>query len=151
MIKKLIGGLVGGAAVLLLAAQLVPYGRDHSNPRVVAEPTWDSARTRELARRACFDCHSNETRWPWYSHVAPVSWLIQRDVTEGWRVVNFSEWTRPSEEAAESSETVREGSMPPRTYLLTHAGVLSDRERDDLSRGLALTLWTGPDDGEDRD
>ena len=49
--------------------------------------------------RACLDCHSNQTRWPWYSNVAPVSWLVQADVDEGRRVLNFSEWTRGYEEA----------------------------------------------------
>src|SRR5690349_11025724 len=62
---------------LFLLIQAVPYGRAHTNPPVVSEPHWDSPRTRELAKRACFDCHSNETRWPWYSHVAPMSWVLQ--------------------------------------------------------------------------
>ena len=53
-------GLLG----LGLIAQLVPYGRDHTNPPILAEPTWNSSTTRALAERACFDCHSNETRWP---------------------------------------------------------------------------------------
>ena len=59
-----------------VAIQFVPYGRDHVNPPVGAEPTWDSPGTRTLAKQACFDCHSNETEWPAYSRVAPVSWLI---------------------------------------------------------------------------
>jgi hypothetical protein len=49
-----------GPLVLLGAAQLVPYGRDHTNPSIVAEPAWDSPETRALAKTACFDCHSNE-------------------------------------------------------------------------------------------
>ena len=57
---------------LALLIQLVPYGRAHTNPPVVAEPNWDSPQTRELAVRACFDCHSNETTWPWYSNIAPI-------------------------------------------------------------------------------
>ena len=60
------------AAVVVM--QLVPYGRDHSNPPVTAEPNWDSPETRALFKRACFDCHSNETVWPWYAYVAPFSW-----------------------------------------------------------------------------
>ncbi|HVJ20025.1 MAG TPA: heme-binding domain-containing protein [Polyangiaceae bacterium] len=128
-------------ATLGLLIQLVPYGRDHSNPPVVQEPRWDRPLTRELAARACFDCHSNKTRWPWYSHVAPVSWLVQHDVDEGRRVVNFSEWGRPYEEAGESAETVVEGTMPPVTYLLTHpAGRLSTEEKAELVRGLNATL-----------
>ena len=61
---------------LLVIGQLVPYGRDHGNPRVTQEVRWDSARTRELAAGACFDCHSNLTEWKWYTNVAPVSWLV---------------------------------------------------------------------------
>ena len=50
-----------------LLIQVIPYGRDHSNAPVTAEPAWNSPRTRELAVAACFDCHSNETEWPWYT------------------------------------------------------------------------------------
>ena len=64
---------------VLLIIQFVPYGRDHTNPPVIAEPAWDSPQTRALFFRACADCHSNETKWPWYSTIAPASWLITRD------------------------------------------------------------------------
>ncbi len=77
---------------LFLLIQAVPYGRNHANSPNRTEPTWDSPTTRQLAVRACYDCHSNETIWPWYSNVAPVSWLVQRDVEEGRDEVNFSEW-----------------------------------------------------------
>src|SRR6188508_1139601 len=80
---------------LLVVFQLVPYGREHSNPRAVSEPSWDQASTRALAVRACFDCHSNETRWPWYADVAPLSWAVQFDVDSAREVVNYSEWDRP--------------------------------------------------------
>lgn len=123
--------------VALLAVQAVPYGRDHVNPPVRVEPRWDSPRTRELAVRACFDCHSNETRWPWYSHVAPLSWLVQRDIREGRREVNFSEWDRRQKEAAESPEKVGEGTMPPWYYPWAR---LSTGERDELIRGLRATV-----------
>jgi hypothetical protein len=72
-------GLLGA----FLLVQLVPYGRDHSNPPATGEPTWDAPETRALAKQACFDCHSNETEWPAYASIAPVSWLVQRDVNEG--------------------------------------------------------------------
>lgn len=134
-----------------LAIQLAPYGRNHTNPPVTGEPAWDSPQTRELARRACFDCHSNEVHWPWYSHAAPVSWLVQRDVDEGRAAVNFSEWHRPQEEASESAETVREGEMPLRPYLLLHpAARLTTDERDRLARGLAATLGEEHDDEDER-
>lgn len=70
-------------AAAILAIQLVPYGRNHANPSLGQEPAWDSAQTRELTARACFNCHSNETVWPWYSNIAPASWPIQRDVDKG--------------------------------------------------------------------
>ncbi|HJV08531.1 MAG TPA: heme-binding domain-containing protein, partial [Acidimicrobiales bacterium] len=83
-----IGAIVVGA--LLLALQLVPYGRDHTNPPVTAGTSWPTAEGRRLAGAACYDCHSNETKWPIYSFVAPMSWLVQRDVDEGRRKLNFS-------------------------------------------------------------
>jgi hypothetical protein len=126
---------------LVVIAQVVPYGRHHTNPRVTAEPAWNSPSTRALAERACFDCHSNQTHWPWYSKVAPVSWLVQADVDEGRKTLNFSEWTREYEEAQESGETVREREMPPRTYVLMHPEAkLTDAERQQLASGLDATL-----------
>jgi len=135
--------LIAAAAPIAMLAviQLVPYGRDHSNPRVIAEPTWDQPTTRALAVRACFDCHSNQTRWPWYSHVAPMSWLVQNHVDEGRNVLNFSDWPRASQEAGDAAETVLEREMPPRSYLLMHPeAVLSAQERQALADGLTATL-----------
>jgi hypothetical protein len=124
-----------GAA--LAAAQLVPYGRDHTNPPVTGEPAWASADVRALADRACFDCHSNESRWPWYSNVAPASWLIQRDVDHGRKKLNFSEWNRPQKEADEAAEAIVKGAMPMPIYLPLHPEArLSPDEKDRLVRGL---------------
>jgi mono/diheme cytochrome c family protein len=129
-----------GALGLLILIQLVPYGRDHENPGVVAEPSWDSQQTRDLTVRACFDCHSNETTWPWYSNIAPLSWLIQRDVDEGREHLNFSEWNR-RQRSGESAETVREGEMPPPYYTVTHPNArLSDAEMQALAQGLTASL-----------
>lgn len=75
--------------------QVVPFGHEHTNPAVIQEPAWDSPRTRALVKRACFNCHSNETVWPWYSRIAPISWLAQRDVNKGRGSLNFSEWNDP--------------------------------------------------------
>lgn len=126
---------------LVVVAQVVPYGRNHSNPPIVAEPSWNATATRVLAERACFDCHSNQTHWPWYSHVAPMSWLVQYDVDEGRRVLNFSEWNRGNSEAGEAAETIREGEMPPRSYVLLHPQArLTDAEREQLARGLDASL-----------
>ena len=136
-ITRILIVLVAVCAVI----QLVPYGRDHTNPPSVLEPGWDSPATRVLAQRACFDCHSNETVWPAYASVAPVSWLVQRDVDDGRAMLNFSEWQRPQEEAGEAPKAVEEGEMPPAQYLLMHGdATLSAAERDRLIQGLTRTL-----------
>ena len=135
--SRIVVGLVGA----FLAIQLVPYGRDHTNPPVTGEPAWDAPETRVLARQACFDCHSNETEWPAYASVAPASWLVQRDVKDGRAVLNFSEWPRPQEEAKEASEEVLEGEMPPAAYALVHPHArLNAADRKRLAQGLARTL-----------
>ena len=128
--------------IVLLAMQLVPYGRgDRTNPTVVTEPEWDSPITRELTKRACFDCHSNETVWPTYTRIAPASWLIWHDVEEGRELLNLSEWNRPYEEAADAPEEIREGAMPPLPYQLMHRMArLSDAEQAALVTGLEKTL-----------
>jgi hypothetical protein len=136
-----------GASLIaaFLAVQLVPYGRAQVNPPVRSEPSWDSPDTRALAKRACFDCHSNETEWPVYARVAPVSWLVRHDVDEGRAVLNFSEWHRPQEEAKDASEEVLEREMPPAAYQLMHAHArLSATERERLASGLARTIGIPP-------
>jgi mono/diheme cytochrome c family protein len=135
--------VVGGLA-FFLAIQLVPYGRDHTNPPTTLEPAWNSPQTRALARDACFDCHSNETAWPWYTNVAPFSWLAQHDVEEGRAVLNFSEWDRP-QEADGLAEAVLEGGMPPWYYAFIHSNArLSDAQKKALADGLAATIRADP-------
>ena len=133
-------GLVVLALVGFGLLQLVPYGRNHTNPAVSAEPQWDSPQTRALAVRACFDCHSNETVWPWYSNIAPVSWLVQRDVDEGRSKLNFSEWDRPQRGKREVAEAVSEGEMPLWFYVALHpTAKLSEAETQQLVDGLAAS------------
>jgi hypothetical protein len=144
--SRLVRVLLGLAALLVLL-QLVPYGRDHTNPAKRAEPAWDSPETRALAVRACFDCHSNETRWPWYSHVAPMSWLLQHHVDDGREHLNFQEFDRPQEDAHEAAEEVEEGEMPMWSYLLLHGDAnLADAEKQALIRGLEATFGGGGHD-----
>lgn len=120
---------------IFVLAQLVPYGRDHDNPPVTAAAPWPDAESAALVRTACYDCHSNETRWPPESHVAPFSWLIQRDVDEARAAMNFSEWERDDNEADDAAEEVADGTMPPRRYLLAHPDArLSNDERRLLVR-----------------
>jgi mono/diheme cytochrome c family protein len=129
--------------VLLVAIQLVPYGKKQDNPPIIKEPAWSLQATRVLAKRACFDCHSNETAWPWYSRVAPVSWLIQWDVNKGRKVLNFSEWQdgmRKGENPKKIKEELVEGEMPPFQYTLIHGVArLTKEEQQQLAVGLTAT------------
>ncbi len=136
-------------------AQAIPYGRNHQNPPVGLEPAWDSPQTRALAKRACFDCHSNETNWPWYSSIAPISWLVQNHVDEGRRRLNFSDingtqntgggegegFSSGNRRFNEIGRVIQDGSMPPWDYILQHpSSALSDQEKQQLIQGLQTTL-----------
>lgn len=126
---------------ILAVMQLVPYGRDHTNPPVVKEPAWDSPATRELAVRACFDCHSNQTDWPWYSNLAPFSWVVQRNVNTARTVLNFSDWTRTYQLVPQAPHSVLMREMPPRSYRLLHPEAqLTPEETEQLARGLQATF-----------
>jgi Haem-binding domain len=139
--------LLRGFAIVIvafLAIQLVPYGRSHTNPPVTAEPTWDSPQTRDLAARACFDCHSNQTDWPWYTNIAPVSLLTQRHVDEGRAKLNFSTWGTGRQVTQSIGRQINSGEMPPWDYLLLHqAARLGDAEKAQLISGLQATLGSG--------
>jgi hypothetical protein len=136
-----IGKVLGALVVLFGLIQLIPYGRTHSNPAVLAEPEWDSPRTRELAKRACFDCHSNETRWPYYANIAPFSWTVQKDVEDARDTLNFSEWNHPHPLAPESGPSVVRHDMPPVKYKMAHPEAnLSEAETIELARGLNVSL-----------
>ena len=143
--RRVLKGLLyflGGLIALLLLMQLVPYGRNHTNPPVIKEPDWNSPRTRELAVKACFDCHSNETKWPWYSNVAPLSWVVQRHVDVGRTVLNFSDWTRDWEHAkGQAPANVILEDMPLASYKFLHPeSKLSHDEKVELAKGLAETF-----------
>lgn len=134
IILIIIGIIFGGI-------QLIPLGKGVSNPPIINEPVWDSPATRELANNSCFDCHSNETHFPWYSKVAPASWLLARDVKVGRRAMNFSEWPKDAEYqkilANEIREILQEGEMPPIQYTLIHPdSKLSSTQIEQLVNGL---------------
>jgi hypothetical protein len=136
--------IAAGIAVLFgifVLIQLVPSGRAHENPAVVNEPAWVSPRTRILFFEACKDCHSNETVWPWYSSIAPVSWLVYRDVAEGRSNFNVSRWGQGKQEGDEAAGMIREGEMPPWFYLPAHPEArLDDAETRELTDGLIATF-----------
>jgi hypothetical protein len=144
--------------VMFGVIQLVPYGRDHTNPPITGEPAWSSPRTRELMVNACFGCHSNEVEWPWYSNIAPISWVVTAHVDDGRAKVNYSEFGTSRHDAEETIEVILEGSMPPAYYTLfgLHPEAkLSDAEIDELVAGLRLTPGLAEDDerggGDDHD
>ena len=140
--KKNLIVLASIAVVAFLLIQLVPYRI--SNPSTRQEPTWDSTRTRALAVRACFDCHSNEVKTPWYGKIAPVSWWLTNHVDDGRAGLNFSDWKASrGEGAGDAAETVLNGSMPPSyyTWFGLHANAkLSATEKQQLAAGLKASL-----------
>lgn len=127
---------------LAFVIQLVPYGRNHTNPPVVQEPKWDSPQTRAFAQRSCFDCHSNEIHWPWYSNYAPFSWLIAHDAEEGRQRLNFSDWNNVNPRILnEIQRVVSSGSMPPIQYTIIHGNaILTTQERQAFIDGLNKSL-----------
>jgi hypothetical protein len=135
--SRLLRAGIASVLVILAGIQFVPV--DRSNPPVrldVAAPT----AVNSVLRRACYDCHSNETQWPWYSHVAPISWFVADHVHDGRGDLNFSEWPafdfELQAEAFQDIETqVSKGKMPLRSYQLIHPGArLSDDDRETLLR-----------------
>ena len=143
------GKLLKWVLIVGLLIQFIPYGHNHSDPPATAVPPWDTPNTRTLFRRACFDCHSNETVWPWYSNVAPVSWLVQNDVNGGRRHLNFTEWNQPQQHATDVTAQVKQGDMPLWYYLPMHlAARLSSADKQALIDGAEKAL--GPQGGPER-
>jgi len=155
-ILKKFGGVVKWAGVAFcvafIAIQFVPVSR--SNPPVQGDFR-GSTEVVSVLRRACYDCHSNQTVWPWYSRVAPVSWVIAHDVTEGRAELNFSTWDQLSTEKQakamkESWKEVAEGEMPTWYYVVLHPEArLSANDQS------VLQAWSGSpaagEKGEDDD
>jgi hypothetical protein len=121
--------------VLLLVIQLVPVER--SNPPAKLEIPAPSG-VSEVLQRSCYDCHSNNTRWPWYSYVAPASWFVVRHVRDGRKDLNMTEWPLMDVEKqlfflGEMKEQIKAKEMPLTSYLLVHWGArLTDDERSEL-------------------
>ena len=136
--------IASGVIVLaLIAIQFVPVER--SNPSVVNEVSWANEETREIAKKACFDCHSNETLWPWYSYVAPLSFRIAHHVNHGREYLNFSDWTQPNEGFDEIKEVIDTDEMPLWDYLLMHSDAkLTPEEKETLLSGLYETYRMDP-------
>jgi hypothetical protein len=130
--------VVAVVAVGFIVLQAVP-GFARTNPPVTYPIKWDSPKTEALMRRACMDCHSNETVWPWYANIAPISWLVVHDVNEGRQQMNLS--TGHHIEAREMIREIQRGTMPKSIYLPLHPEAnLSDSEKADLIAGITATF-----------
>ncbi len=121
-----------------------------SNPPVTAKVAWDTPTTAELFQRSCSDCHSHSSAWPWYSHFAPVSWLLIHNVKEGREHFNVS--SGELGDVDEVGEVLLEDEMPPSEYLLLHPGArLSLEEKNQLIHGLEQTFDITMSEGDSGD
>jgi hypothetical protein len=137
--------IVAAGAVVFVLIQMIPasIGNPPITQDIAAPPQVES-----ILRRGCYDCHSNETRWPWYAHLAPVSWLVTRDVNRGRNRINFSHWDKYSDDP----ETVirklqnidkftRNGTMPLWYYLPRHSDArLSDADREVITKWVSEAI-----------
>lgn len=152
---KLIGV---GVIVLLLGIQLVPTAAPGNPPAETEVTVPDDVML--VLRQSCYDCHSHETQWPWYSNVAPAKWLVRHDVSEARRNLNFSAWNRydanrRAHKWEEVVEQLESGHMPLWYYLALHADARpSDADRQILmayARGQAeAEAASGGDEGAER-
>lgn len=135
-LKKIIILLAG----LFIIIQFFPSGRPHNEPvtgQDIALSIEVPAEVGNLIKNACFDCHSQNTRFPWYSYVAPVSWLVAKDVNNGREELDFSNWGKLSKKDKlkifdEISEMVGEEEMPLKKYILLHPEARLKKEDRDL-------------------
>jgi len=131
-----------GFLVLLVITGVVAQLIVEKNPPVLADPVWDSPETAALVQRACADCHSNTTAWPWYTYIPPTSLLVAHDVQEGRQKLNFSEWIPGrKQDIREVGDVIRKGEMPPAIYTLMHpTAKLTPAEQTQLIDGLQKSL-----------
>ncbi|MDQ3282142.1 MAG: heme-binding domain-containing protein, partial [Acidobacteriota bacterium] len=135
--KKAVRILLIVLAIAFIAIQFVRPAR--SNPPVNASAVLQPPpEVQAILKRSCYDCHSSETRWPWYSNIAPVSWWLKDHVDEGRKELSFSLWNtysqkRRSRKLEEICDQVTQGEMPPKNYLVLHSDAkISDADRRTL-------------------
>jgi hypothetical protein len=139
--KKVLLILIGVGVLVFVSIQFIPFGHEHTNPAMVSEPQWSSPAARALVKDSCFQCHSNETNWTWYSNIAPASWLIQFDVNAGRAKFNFSDWNKNPADVDELVGTVQEGEMPPIQYTIFHpSSRLNPQQKQDLINALNSSI-----------
>lgn len=130
--------VLSGVILIGLAIQFVPNElppTENNNPGDLIESGIVSLEIAGLLKTSCYDCHSNETKFPWYSYVAPFSWLIAKDVNDARKELNFSVWRdydmmKKLEKLDDISIEVKEGEMPMSIYTAIHTSAkLSDVQR----------------------
>ena len=133
-------GILGFVVLQVIPASSInPKFAAPGNPEVTYTINWDSPQTEQLARAACFDCHSNETRYPWYSNIAPMSWLVNKDINDGRRKMNFSTGSHLFTD--EMEEEISKGRMPLPIYLPLHPEAnLTAEQKQQLIDGLLATF-----------
>ena len=137
--KKWLKRIGIAVVIILVGLQLIPVNR--TNPAITREVKWNAPATRALAQRACYDCHSNETTWPWYGYVAPVSLFLANHIDEGRGRLNFSAWDQPNTELDEVIESINENKMPLWDFLLMHPeATLANAEKAPLVAGFQATF-----------
>jgi heme-binding protein len=142
--REAVGALALVALMLLI--QLVPYGRDHTNPRPTKQVALPTGNQREIFRSACQDCHTYNTDWLWYTNVAPI-WLVQSDVNGRRERMNLSTWDRPQPDLGEVVDAIQSGDMPPLKYWISpyHWNAkLSDAEKRQLIAGFRALYAKDP-------
>ena len=131
--KKIVRIIVYSLVFVFVVFQFIPV--DRTNPPVKSEPQWDSQKTKGYAVRACYDCHSNKTKWPWYSYIAPMSWIVISHVNEGREELNFSELN--IKDAKKAADVVEHEIMPLPSYVIFHPDAkLTETERAEFVKGL---------------
>ncbi len=134
--KKIVLWVIVGLVVLFAVMQAVPFGRSHTNPAAANPFTWTSSDAEAIAKKSCYDCHSNETKWWWASNIAPFSWLFQADVNGGRENLNFSDYA--GEPPVDEFTRVVDGGMPPFQYTLIHPSAkMTDAQKQTLIKGYA--------------
>ncbi|MCL5991489.1 MAG: heme-binding domain-containing protein [Bacteroidetes bacterium] len=135
--RKIIRIVIYSLIFVFVLIQFIPVNR--TNPPVKSEPKWDSDKTKQYAIRACYDCHSSKTKWPLYSHIAPLSWLIISHVEEGREELNFSEFKLG--DGKEAAEVVEHDIMPLNSYVILHPDAkLTYKEKVEFVKGLVATF-----------
>lgn len=129
-------------AVLIFVIQFVPVERDNPEFNAAGE-IQATVDVKTILKSSCYDCHSNETVWPLYSYIAPVSWLVANDVKEGRRELNFSEWNtyeqkKKNKKAEEIKEEILEGKMPMPIYTYIH----QDAKLTDLQKSILIDWFS---------